>query len=126
MWDTIQKLEYRAEAGILDAKQELEQRLSDKAELPLPGIHVILTGVDKLRKRSAELNALYKLWDKVVDRVWENPGQKGTLYRDGMVYIGSSSRIVHTPAFPEQIPELMQLIRNCISKLLQNIQIKSD
>ncbi len=180
MWDTIQKLEYRSRAGILDAKQELEQRLSDKAELPLPGIHgekLILTGVTKLRKRSAELNALYEnltlphgvketilldawssatiegarttvaqvrrsfdnpktkddrmvvnaiagsdyaykypitaknirwLWNKVVDGVCENPGQKGTLYRDGMVYIGSSSRIIHTPASPEQIPELME------------------
>ena len=61
MWDTIQKLEYRSKAGILDARQELERRLSDQAELPLPGIHgekLILTGVTKLCKRSTELNAL--------------------------------------------------------------------
>jgi len=180
MWDTIQKLEYRSRAGILEAKQELEQRLSDQAELPLPGIYgenLLLTGVTKLRKRSAELNALYenlsvphgvkdiilldawssatiegarttvaqvrksfddpktkddrmvvnaiagsdyaykypitaknirRLWDKVVDGVCENHGQKGTMYRDGMVYIGSSNRIIHTPASPEQIPELME------------------
>lgn len=179
MWDTIQKLEYRSKAGILDAGQELERRLSDQAELPLPGIHgekLILTGVTKLRKRSTELNALYenltvphgvketilldawssatiegarttvaqvrqsfdnpktkddrmvvnaiagsnyayqypitaknirRLWEKVVEGVCENPDQKGILYRDGMVYIGNASRIIHTPAPSEQIPELM-------------------
>lgn len=180
MWDTIQKLEYRAKANIADARAELDARLSDRMELPLPGIHgekLYLTGITLLRKRAAELNALYdqlsthrgvkdtilldayssatiegarttvekvkqsfsnprtkddrmvintiagsnyaygrpitgrnirKLWDMVVDGVCENENQKGTLYRDGMVYIGTSSRIIHTPASPELIPRLME------------------
>lgn len=179
MWDTIQKLEYRAEANILEAQQELQERLSDRVELPLPGIHgekLFLTGASKLRKRSAELTALYekqalpwgvkdvllldayssatiegarttvaqvrksfdnpktkddimvinaiagsdyaykypitsknirRLWEKVVDGVCENPQKKGTLYRDGMVFIGNSGRIIHTPAAPDLLPELM-------------------
>lgn len=48
---------------------------------------------------------------KVVDGVCENPDQKGILYRDGMVYIGNASRIIHTPAPSEQIPELGALVR---------------
>lgn len=180
MWDTIQKLEYREKANIAEAKLELQERLSDRVELPLPGIHgekLFLTGANKLRKRSAELNTLYekqslpwgvkdvilldayssatiegarttvakvrksfdnpnrtkddvmvintiaasdyaykypitaknirRLWEKVVDGVCENGHQKGTLYRDGMVFIGNSGNIVHTPAAPEQLPELM-------------------
>lgn len=180
MWDTIQKLEYRKKANIPEAAEELQQRLSDRVLLPLPGIHgekLFLTGISKLRKRSVDLTALYerqslpwgvrdillldayasatiegarttvaqvrrsfdnpktkddrmvinaitgsdyaykypiteknirRLWDKVVDGVCENPQHQGILYRDGMVYIGNSGRVIHIPASPEQLPELMQ------------------
>lgn len=47
------------------------------------------------------------LWEKVVDGVCDNEAHRGTLYRDGVVYIGSGTRIVHTPARAEQLPELM-------------------
>ena len=47
------------------------------------------------------------LWEKIVDGVCDNDAYRGTLYRDGMVYIGSGTRIVHTPARAEQLPELM-------------------
>lgn len=48
-----------------------------------------------------------KLWEKVVDGVCENEEKRGTLYRDGMVYVGSGDRIVHIPAQAEQLPERM-------------------
>lgn len=180
MWDTIQKLRFRAGANILDAQEELNTRLNDCMELPLPGIHgerLFLTNVSGLRKRAAELTKIYeslpdhhgvqdtilldawssatiegarttvaqvkkslsnprtkddrmvvnamiaskyayerpitggnirRLWETVVDGVCENAEQKGKLYRDGMVYIGNASRIVHTPAGVEQLPQLME------------------
>ena len=180
MWDTIQKLRYRANAQIADAVQELNSRLNDRVELPLPGLHgekLYLTGVTALYNRAAELYALYErlpisrgvndtilldawssatiegarttvdqvkkafsnprtkddrmvintvagsnyaygrpitaknirtLWEKIVDGVCENSEHMGLQYRDGMVYIGSSSRIIHVPATPEQLPELME------------------
>lgn len=52
-------------------------------------------------------NNIRKLWEKVVDGVCENEDHKGTRYRDGMVYIGSGARIIHTPAKAEQLPKLM-------------------
>lgn len=52
-------------------------------------------------------NNIRKLWEKVVDGVCENEDHKGTRYRDGMVYIGSDTRIIHTPARADQLPELM-------------------
>ena len=179
MWDTIQKLEYRARANIETAQQELTMRLTDRLELPLVGLggeRLYLTGVTALREKETELNILYdqlpahrgvkdtilldawssatiegarttvqqvrahfenpktkddrmvvntiagssyayshpiteanirKLWETVVDGVCENAQHRGTLYRDGMVYIGSASRIVHVPAQPERLPELM-------------------
>ena len=39
MWDSIQKLEYRARAGIADAREEVNTRLTDRLELPLSGLH---------------------------------------------------------------------------------------
>lgn len=32
----------------------------------------------------------------------------GSKYRDGMVYIGSVSKIIHVPAEPQMLPELME------------------
>lgn len=63
MWDTIQKLRFRADANIPDAKAELESRLHDRMELPLPGIHgerLFLTNASGLGKRAAELTKIYE------------------------------------------------------------------
>lgn len=180
MFDTIQKLKYRASAGIVQAQEELNSRLNDRMELPLPGLHgekLYLTGVTALREKAAVLNAMYeklpahrgvkdtilldawssatiegarttvekvrnsfenpktkddrmvintiaganyaygrpitsknlrKLWEKIVDGVCENADHMGSKYRDGMVYIGSESRIIHVPAEPQVLPELME------------------
>ena len=179
MFDTIQKLKYRANAGITQAQEELNIRLNDRLELPLPGLHgekLYLTGVTALREKAAELDAMYQklpahrgvrdtilldawssatiegarttvekvrqsfdnpktkddrmvintiaganyaydrpiteknirlMWEKVVDGVCENENYAGKQYRDGMVYVGSASRIIHTPAEPGDLPELM-------------------
>jgi len=179
-WDSIQKLKYRANAGIPGAQTELNYRLNDCVEVPLPGLHgekLCLTGYTALHKKAEELNIMYekvpvqrgmkefilldawssatiegarttvervkqsftdprtkddrmvinaitgcnyaygrpitgknirKLWNMVVDGVCENENHKGSLYRDGMVYIGSNHEIIHTPALPEQLPQLME------------------
>lgn len=48
------------------------------------------------------------LWEMVVDGVCENEAKAGVLYRDGMVFIGSESRIIHVPAKPEQLSVMMK------------------
>jgi Fic family protein len=63
MWDTIQKLEYRAKANLSQAKEELNDRLTDRLELPLPGLSgekLYLTGITKLREKVAELEQIYQ------------------------------------------------------------------
>ena len=49
-----------------------------------------------------------ELWEKIVDGVCENADHMGDQYRDGMVFVGSASHIIHTPAQPEVLPELME------------------
>ena len=180
MWDSIQKLEYRAKANLADAQEELQSRLSDRMELPLIGLHgekLYLTSIEKLREKASQLDILYqnvpehrgvketilldawssatiegarttvaqvrnsftspktkddimvvntitgchyaygrpitqknirRLWEKVVSGVCENREHQGKLYRDGMVYVGSLDRVIHTPATPQQLPDLME------------------
>lgn len=62
-WDTIQKLKYRANAGIPSAQTELEFRLNDCEEIPLPGLHgekLYLTGYSSLHQKAEELNIMYE------------------------------------------------------------------
>ena len=77
MFDTIQKLKYRASAGIAQAQDELNSRLNDRMELPLPGLHgekLYLTGVTALREKAAVLNAMYEkqqflaLWNQISEK----------------------------------------------------------
>ena len=75
MFDTIQKLKYRANAGLAQAKDELNNRLTDRMELPLAGLHgerLYLTGVAELRKKAAELQLLY-------DQIPAHRGVKDTI-----------------------------------------------
>ena len=60
MWDTIQNL--RLNSNCADAAHELNSRLNDRMELPLPGLRgekLYLTGIASLEKRAAELKAMY-------------------------------------------------------------------
>lgn len=78
MFDTIQKLKYRANAGLVQAKEELNTRLSDRMELPLAGLHgekLYLTGVSALRAKAAELQILY-------DQIPAHRGVKDTILLD--------------------------------------------
>ena len=62
MLDTIQKLTYRAKANIPNAAAALKERLCDRLELPLAGIHgerLYLTSVSQLEQRAAQLQVLY-------------------------------------------------------------------
>ena len=62
MLDTIQKLTYRAKANIPNAAAALKERLCDRQELSLAGIHgerLFLTGVSQLEQRAAQLQVLY-------------------------------------------------------------------
>ena len=67
-----------------------------------------IAGANYAYGRSITDKNIRKLWERIVDGVCENADHMGTMYRDGMVYIGSASHIVHIPAQPEMLPELME------------------
>lgn len=53
-------------------------------------------------------SSIRTLWEIVVDGVCENASKAGRLYRDGMVFIGSESRVIHVPAKPENLSDMME------------------
>lgn len=179
MLESIFQLGYKAKAGLVEARQEIKDRINCRVELPLKGLNgegVYLTAVDQLGKKAKTIHQLYdtlphknkakdvilldawssatiegarttveqvskcfehpdskdekmvvntvtashyayknpispknirKLWEIVVKDVCENENQAGEFYRSGMVYIGSNTKTVHTPASVEQIAPLM-------------------
>ena len=87
MLDTIQKLTYRAKANIPNAAAALKERLCDRRELPLSGIHgerLFLTGVSQLEQRFAQLQVLYgqlptfrNSGDKILLDAWASASIEG-------------------------------------------------
>lgn len=78
MWDSIQKLQYRADAGIASAQEALELRMTDRLLLPLKGIHgetLYLTGLQKLNAWAEELEVLF-------DRLPDAPGEREVILLD--------------------------------------------
>lgn len=51
-----------------------------------------------------------ELWEIIVKDVCENRDFAGTLYRDGMVYVGNELKTEHKPARVEDIPRLMKTL----------------
>ncbi|MBE5907034.1 MAG: Fic family protein [Lachnospiraceae bacterium] len=47
------------------------------------------------------------LWEIITKDVCENQDKAGTLYRNGMVYIGNDMETIHIPCSPEKLPEVM-------------------
>lgn len=78
MWDTIKKMEYRAQAKLPGAAEALEARLSDRMELPLQGLSgekLYLTGLTQLREKASELEIMYQALS-------EHRGVKDTILLD--------------------------------------------
>lgn len=78
-----------------------------------------IKGCDYAYQNPIDSQNVRTLWEIVVDGVCENELKAGKLYRDGMVYIGSETKIVHVPAAPEQIEEMM----NQLFLFLKNVKL---
>lgn len=55
-----------------------------------------------------------QLWEILVHDCCENEQRAGTKYRNGMVYVGSATEIIHTPAKPDEIQDYMTDLFNWI------------
>lgn len=53
------------------------------------------------------VDGMLSLWKIISNGCCENKSVQGDTYRNGMVYIGNSVEVIHTPEVPEKIPERM-------------------
>lgn len=67
-----------------------------------------ICGMNYAYRNPVTLDNIRELWDIVIKDVCENSSLAGTFFRSGMVYVGSHTDIIHTPAAPEQIEGMMQ------------------
>lgn len=65
-------------------------------------------GMSYAYENPVTLENIRALWEIVTQGVCENEHLSGTLFRTGMVYVGSHTDIIHTPAEPEQIETMMK------------------
>lgn len=64
-------------------------------------------GMNYAYENEITMENIRALWETVTQDVCENEHLAGTLFRTGMVYVGSHTDIIHTPAEPEQIESMM-------------------
>ena len=74
MFDTIQKMQYRAKANVPGAKAELENRLHDRLELPLSGIHKehVRIEVSQIRKYFPKSYTSHQMEEKILQMLEAN------------------------------------------------------
>ena len=112
-FDPIQKLKYRANVGVAQAQAELADRLGDRVELPLPGLHgekLYLTGYTVLRQKAAELDAMY-------DKLPAHRGVRETILLDAW----SSATIEGAQTTVEKVRESFDNPRTKDDRMVINI-----
>ncbi len=82
-----------------------------------------LRGLNYAYENTITLENLRFLWEIVTKDVCENKHLDGECYRNGMVYVGSASEIVHTPAKPSEIPHLMEALFTFLTETEMNVWI---
>lgn len=66
-----------------------------------------IRGMNYAYENKITLENIRELWEIVTRDVCENIHLAGTAFRTGMVYVGSNTAIIHTPAEPQQIESMM-------------------
>lgn len=76
-------------------------------------------------KTPIDINNIRYLWEIVTNDVCENAHLSGKLFRSGMVYVGSHTEIIHTPARPERIKNDMENLFLFLEKKEYNIWLRT-
>ena len=99
-----------AHTTLLNVQRALEKGPYNKDELMCVNTikaYVKLRDVNTLCEES-----LIDVWFTIVENCCDNTAAGSSGYRTGMVHVGSLDNIVHVPAKPEDIPDLMSDLSN--------------
>lgn len=74
---------------------------------PISKDDIMVVNAIKAQNEAYELGVkpsnIRELWERLTEGVLENKGSDGVKYRSGQVYVGSFTKVVHTPEKPEKI-----------------------
>lgn len=103
-------MKIKADAGIANVNLEIKKREERMKLLPLSGnsgekIYLVMT--EELLNKVQNIQTVYKKVSNTV-KGCEYASKAGRMYRDGMVLIGSESRVIHVPAKPEDLSDMME------------------
>lgn len=65
-------------------------------------------GMNYAYEKHITMDNIRELWEIVTKGVCDNEHLAGTRFREGMVYVGSNTDIIHTPAETEDIEDMMK------------------
>lgn len=82
-------------------------------------------GMNYAYENPISMENIRELWEIVTKEVCDNSHLAGHLFREGMVYVGSNTDIIHTPANPEKVEEMMQDLFRFMNGTELNIWIKA-
>lgn len=92
-----------ARTTVEDVRRAYEKPKSKDNKMVVNTIH----GMNYAYENPVTMENIRRLWEIVTQDVCENERLAGTQFRTGMVYVGSNTSIIHTPAKPEQIADMM-------------------
>lgn len=92
-----------ARTTVEDVRRAYEKPKSKDDKMVVNTIH----GMSYAYENQITIDNIRKLWEIVTKDVCENERLAGTKFRTGMVYVGSGTSVIHTPARPDVIEGMM-------------------
>ena len=93
-----------AKTTVENVRKAYEKPKSKDDKMVVNTIH----GMNYAYENQINMENVRELWEIVTKDVCENEHLAGTKFRTGMVYVGSNTDIIHTPAKPDAIESMMK------------------
>ena len=110
-----------ARTTVENVRKSYDQPKTKDDKMVINTIH----GMNYAYENRINMENIRNLWELITKDVCDNSQLAGERFRDGMVYVGSNTDIIHTPANPEDIEKMMQDMFTFMQTSEFNIWIKA-
>lgn len=115
--------------GARTTVENVIKALSNKNNKPLDKSNQMVINTVKAcniaYKNEITIDNIRNIWDVITYNVCENENFKGTKFRNGMVYVGNNSKIIHIPCDVQSINRKMKELFSWLKQSNIDIVIKS-
>ncbi len=110
-----------ARTTVENVKRAYDKPVSKDDKMVVNTIH----GINYAYENQIGMDNIRTLWEIITQDVCENVHLAGAQFRSGMVYVGSNTDIIHTPAKAEEISTMMQDLFAFIEHSELNVWMKA-